>query len=806
MGTSLAPGAAPVGRLANWFRHRGFATQVLVIHAATLAAVLLLLGLVLYGYVENSMHKVAGEISLSRLRPLALDIEELGNDPSGSQAVQRRLQNHLEPPTYLSAALLTPEGEVTHARNHADPPIRQDVGQLGDAPGWYLMDANQMRSWVPLHDGKGYLVATVSLKPADRTVRYVVGVLVVMFVAISLSGGLVFGLLMRRHARGLELMVDWAHDRAAHLDAPPVNPPRGAVGSRELRALGHALSDVVAQRTHQLRAKEQALRTLGRVIDAAPEAVLVYDVTGVVRICNGAMEREFGWRAEQLVQGRLDRIIPPEDQFDFMRTMLDFAALGGGDTAKRGRLVLDRTILRADGSAAKVRLYGELMRLPHGPKMCLFVRDMTQELRDAKALEDALAEAQQSAEVKARFLANMSHEIRTPLNGIAGMLDLLTRSSPTSEQREYIDVMRSSARLLRNLLNDILDLSKIEAGRLELESLPFDLEEQLHDACMPFKAVAESRGLRFDVRFEIAHPVLLGDPFRITQILNNLLDNAIKFTSEGSVLVEVVDARDPKDPTRNQVRIAVTDTGVGIPEPLQQRLFAAFTQADESVTRRYGGTGLGLALCRQLARMMGGDIRVRSAEGEGSRFEVCVFLPRAESSAGFLHTQPDSNIEVLAHGLVGQRVLVVDDNRINQMLLRKWLQQEGARVELASNGEQAVEKAGGSCFDAILMDVSMPVMNGYDAARAIRAMGHLNGPEQTCGATVPIIGVTALAMGGERQQCQAAGMNDYLTKPVDRNGLIRKLVPLIAASQDDGDFGDVLHQITLSPPLKAAHA
>jgi PAS domain S-box-containing protein len=805
MDTLVQPRRPPAARFVDWFRRRGFATQVLVIHAATLAAVLVALGVVSFGYVESAMHQVAGEISLSRLRGLALDLGGLPRSEFEAAAQRQSLQNHLEAPTYVNAVVLSAQGETRVVRSDGDPPALPLDTASGAAlrPGWRMVDGTHMRSWVPLPRGDGLLAATVSLRPADTTVRYVVGVLVVLFVAISLSGGLVFGLLMRRHARGLERLVGWARERATHLEAPAQAPPERAVGSRELRALAHALSEVVAQRTHQLRAKEQALRTLGRVIDAMPEAVLVYDVTGTVRICNEAMQRQFGWRGEQLVGGRLDRIIPPGERYDFMRTMLDFAAHGAG---QRTRLMLDRSILCADGSAATVRLYGELMKLPHGPKMCLFLRDMTQELRDARALEAALAEAQQSAQVKSRFLANMSHEIRTPLNGIAGMLDLLTRSSPTPDQREYIDVMRSSARLLRNLLNDILDLSKIEAGRLELESLPFDLEEQLHDACVPFKALAESRGLRFEARFHVGHPVLLGDPFRITQILNNLLDNAIKFTTSGGVRVEVAESRDPRAPDGSRIRISITDTGVGIPKALQKRLFAAFTQADESVTRRYGGTGLGLALCRQLARMMGGDIQVESTEGRGSCFEVIVFLPRAASTAGFVHTQPDSSIDTLAHGLSGQHVLVVDDNRINQMLLRKWLQQEGAHVEIANNGEQAVERAAGAHFDAILMDVSMPVMNGYDAARAIRAMGGVTGSGHTSGASVPIIGVTALAMGGEREQCQAAGMNDYITKPVDRNGLIRKLVPLIAANEPLPELPEFLPRISLTPTLEAAHS
>jgi CheY-like chemotaxis protein len=414
----------------------------------------------------------------------------------------------------------------------------------------------------------------------------------------------------------------------------------------------------------------------------------------------------------------------------------------------------------------------------------------------------ALVAAQQSGEAKSRFLATISHEIRTPLNGIAGMLDLLTRSKPTQDQREYIDIMKSSARLLRNLLNDILDLSKIEAGRMELESLPFDLQQHLTDACAPFKALADGRGIMFSAHFDVRHTMVMGDPFRMTQILNNLLDNALKFTAEGGVLVDVAGDEPDAQTGHVAVRISVVDSGVGIPAAVQGRLFSAFTQADESVTRLYGGTGLGLALCRQLARMMDGDVEVMSEVGRGSRFDVSVRLPATELQPAFVNTQPDTLIEDAGRGLSGRVVLVVDDNRINQLLLQKWLRSEGARVEVANNGEDAVRKAGAGRYDAILMDVSMPVMNGYDACRAIRAMGMLGGGQQTCGAVVPIIGVTALSMGGEHEQCLVAGMNDCITKPVDRATLIRKLAPLVAAHEAERDVQQKAAELSPAPATR----
>jgi PAS domain S-box-containing protein len=764
------------GGLAQWLSHRRFATQVIAIHIATLAAVMVLLAVASYSHVKAAAHALAAEISDSRLQGLALDLQRLPVSAAETREVERRLENHLSSPRYINGALLSAKGRVIASRRPTDPPL-QDPGPQPTSSGWRILASGQMRTWTPLPSGDGYFAATVDLASVDTTVRDVGRALLALFLVLAVTGGAVFGAVIVRHLRGLEGLVRWTRDHATRMDVATAGAPLDAIRSPELRSLGQALQEVMVQRTEQLQAKEDALSVLHKVIDAAPAAIVVIDLGGIVRLCNRAMERQFGWLATDLSNAPISQILGPADEAGFLSVINEFAA--DRDRAD-GPLTIDRAIIRGDGSLATARLFGELMELSSAPLVCLFLRDMTSELRDAQALADALAAARQSAEAKSRFLATMSHEIRTPLNGIAGMLDLLGRSSPSMEQREYIDIMRTSTRLLRNLLNDILDLSKIEAGRMELEHLPFDLEQHLRDACAPFKALADGRGIRFSAEFRVRHTMVVGDPFRLSQILNNLLDNALKFTADGGVLVDVGGERPDPATGRVVVRIAVMDTGIGIPKPLQAKLFSAFSQADETVTRRYGGTGLGLALCRQLARMMDGDIEVASVVGEGSRFDVTVSLPATEAKTAFMRTQPDAFAEESGRQLANRLILVVDDNRINQLLLQKWLRLEGARVEVAVNGEDALGKVGVRHYDAILMDVSMPVMNGYDAARAIRAMGQPSGRPQGWGALVPIIGVTALSMGGEREQCQAAGMNDCITKPVDRATLIRKLAPLVA--------------------------
>ncbi len=385
------------------------------------------------------------------------------------------------------------------------------------------------------------------------------------------------------------------------------------------------------------------------------------------------------------------------------------------------------------------------------------IRDVTERQRQARHLEQAKAQAEAGARIKAEFLANMSHELRTPLAGMLGTHDLL-QSDPTLSpaQRRLVGLAQESSRSLLTIVNDILDFSKIEAGELIVESVPFSLSELVESCRRLATEAARDKELSLTVTIDPDLPDWLkGDPTRIRQILLNLATNAVKFTERGRIAVAVTRAglRDGVP----LVRIAVSDTGIGIAEEALPRLFERFSQADGSTARRYGGTGLGLAICKRLAALMGGEIGVESRVGEGSTFWFALPLPLAEAERPQA-TRP----ELLGAAPSLRRILLAEDNRINQEILTTVLERKGHAVTLVGNGRDALEAVkAGSGFDVILMDVQMPEMDGLEATAAIRAFEREGG-----GTRIPIIALTANAMIDEVERCRSAGTDAHIAKPV----------------------------------------
>jgi PAS domain S-box-containing protein len=389
--------------------------------------------------------------------------------------------------------------------------------------------------------------------------------------------------------------------------------------------------------------------------------------------------------------------------------------------------------------------------------LILDCRDITERKSDA-------AELLRAQKAKEQFLANISHEIRTPINGIAGMAELLSQNPTPEEQSTYLNAIRSAADNLKVIINDILDLASIESGKLKFEHIGFSIKDLLSSLIDSFSMQAKEK--RVDLKLDIegeADTILIGDPVRLNQIIINLLSNAIKFTHSGTIHVSCGVER--KHGRNYDVRFEVADTGIGIPQDKLNTIFESFSQADESVTRKYGGTGLGLTIVRQLVELQHGHIAVDSKEGKGSRFTVVIpYL--VGNTKDIVDTSRQWNIH---RSLRGLNVLLVEDNDINRLYANSILKTWECNIDMAENGYVAVEKVKNRSFDIVLMDIQMPVMDGFEATKTIRM-------SEGAGNNVPIIALTANATRKDIEKCLALGMNDCIPKPFTPEDLFRALV------------------------------
>jgi two-component system, sensor histidine kinase and response regulator len=543
--------------------------------------------------------------------------------------------------------------------------------------------------------------------------------------------------------------------------------------------LGVSLLTAFLERRFSTQALDLAAseRRFRAVFEGADIGIAVIELGGskIVAV-NPAYRKMLGCTAEEMqTVGIFDELTFPADRESDKKIFLGIVA-AGKDIA-----YMDKHYVRRDGREVLVSLSLTVLRDGSGIPQCILgmATDVTERTLTEAELRRAKKNAEAASEAKSTFLATMSHEIRTPMNGILGMTELLLDTNLTPEQRENLGVVRFSAESLLSILNDILDFSKIEAGKLDLESIPFDLDEVLSETMKPLSFRAHQKGLALNCEILPNVPkALLGDPGRIRQVLINLVGNSIKFTEAGKILITVEDQSSDRVTTR--LHISVKDTGVGIPKEKQAKIFEAFSQADGSMARKYGGTGLGLNICVRLVELMGGRVWMDSKLGQGSTFHFTVQLLAAKKSSMqsaplqanklddvtiAMPLEKPGNVNTPPRELKNLRVLLAEDNVINQTIAVRVLQKRGCVVTVAANGQAALNAWSIQSFDVILMDIQMPGMDGLEATAAIRKN------EISTGGHMPIIAMTAHALKGDKERCLAAGMDGYVSKPIRTIGL-----------------------------------
>jgi PAS domain S-box-containing protein len=499
-----------------------------------------------------------------------------------------------------------------------------------------------------------------------------------------------------------------------------------------------------------------------------PGPAFICDQDGRVLFANAACCQNLGRPSAEVIGHGITSLLPPPHADYFLNQ--------NRQVLTEHRVCIFEDQLNLD---EQMRVYLSIKFPMEQPDGTCDVGGISIDITDRKQLETDLRHARDVAnaanQTKSTFLATMSHELRTPLNAVIGMAALLEGTPLTAEQQEYVTTIHTSSELLLTLISDVLDFSKIEAGRLDLEQHPFDVRSCVHTACNLLNHNAVDKGLSVQVEVAESVPLMVqGDALRVQQILINLLSNAVKFTERGGIVVSVTTVSDAQTPPPSVVlQFSVQDTGRGMSAEQQTRLFQAFTQVDTSITRQYGGTGLGLTISQRLAEAMGGSIQVESVEGQGSTFHVVLQFLAVSDAATLSHSHFTQDSPMALDGSLGEqyplRVLLVEDNRTNIWVMVRLLEKLGYHADVATNGQEALDAVDGQPYDVILMDVQMPGMDGITATRHIRTRWDTDRYPY-------IIALTAHSTNDDRQHCLDAGMNDYLSKPVRLEQLAAVLV------------------------------
>ena len=562
------------------------------------------------------------------------------------------------------------------------------------------------------------------------------------------------------------------HGRLKHLE--------GTVVRYSIMPKGEGCVICSVEITDLVHARDEAndwLEMFRSSFDHAVQAITLTTETSRIIYANQALHDLLGYTPGELDGKSTQVIMRPEDHAAVVKAG---TKMWGGKIEQQ---ITDLTLIAKSGeeivvSNALSSIYSEV----RGERIFIsHARDVRADRKLAHDLASAVQRAEHATQLKSEFLANMSHELRTPLNGILGMAQVLTGGDLSSAQAEQVSIILESGQSLLAILNDILDLSKIEAGRMELSFVESDLRHKLARVCKLYEPIAEDKGIGLRLVVDPSVPSrLMLDPVRLRQCVGNLISNAVKFADSGDILiVATADARG-HDTTR--LTIHVSDNGCGIPAEKVAQIFESFVQADGTTTRKYGGSGLGLPISRKLARMMGGDITVASQPGKGSIFTLTLEgqIVHQEKPASVPSAGRDTTARTVPSegGRVAPRVLVVDDNAINRRVARSFLDQNHYEVEEASDGLQALARLDSEIFDLVLMDINMPELDGQRALDRLRAG---DGPN----ADVPVIALTADSMRGDREKYIARGFNGYVSKPIDQRSILTVMESCLAASNPD---------------------
>ncbi|MBW1808124.1 MAG: response regulator [Deltaproteobacteria bacterium] len=496
----------------------------------------------------------------------------------------------------------------------------------------------------------------------------------------------------------------------------------------------------ITERLQSRKKLEESEKRLRLLSENVSDVIWTMDLNMRVTDVTPSITQLLGYTAEEIMQISFDKYTNGEDLVRVADILKEELEQDEGFPKKREV----RTSFLRDADGKPIGILG-------------VTRDISERRQAEEKLQKAKDQAEAASHSKSEFLANMGHELRTPLNGIIGIASLLSDTELDQRQRQYAEIVLRSGRALLTIINDLLDFSKIEAGRLSIEPAPFDLKQAMEDITHLLSARAVEKGLKLNVAFAAETPsMVVGDAGRIRQVLTNLVDNALKFTKQGSILVSAECLEKTKQQAK--IRLAVQDTGIGIPNGKLGQIFDVFTQVDASASRPYSGTGLGLAISKQIVELMGGVVQVESQPGSGSRFWFDLLLPiQSEVSLGS-RSAPTAKVTTVSKSF-DLKVLVVEDNDVSQEVAATILKKLGCRVELAMDGRQAIDMIAANTYDLIFMDCQMPGMDGFEATREIRRR------ETDSSGRVRIVAMTAHALDEDRKHCIQVGMDDYIAKP-----------------------------------------